>query len=92
MSDIQRTIRINKSRKQHICEHCNLIIPTGSSYNRTSGLFDGESFDIKAHIECDEFYIELNKDEGPYDWWPICDDPEYPKHVARIKTLYKLEI
>jgi len=47
-------VRWPKAKKEHRCEDCNEPIPVGSKYQRASGKYDGEFFDIKTCSVCVE--------------------------------------
>ena len=53
MSDftISKTV---KAAKRHKCEHCRGRIMPGTFYVRTSGVYEGDAFAIKAHAYCEE--------------------------------------
>ena len=90
MGDIYRTTIIKKSQKDHVCEHCSLVIPKGSTYTRTCGLFDGSSFDMKAHHECEKEYSELNSDSYYDDYFLVSDSEEIGRIRNEISSKYNL--
>lgn len=47
-------VRWPKARKDHRCEDCNEVIPKGIVYQRYSGKFDGEFYDIITCSICSE--------------------------------------
>ena len=80
---------VKKSRKAHVCEHCNLEIPVGISYNIASGIFDGDFYHIKEHLECSRAYIELNKNEC--NFFPLYDSDNFIEHIEMIKDIYNIK-
>lgn len=73
MSQLYKENIVKSARKNHRCSHCFTNIPKGSRYHTCSGLYDGEFFSAKAHLECHEKYIEFNHEayNGNDDWWPL---------------------
>lgn len=64
-----------KARKEHVCDLCGGIIGKGEVYHRYSGKYDGEMFDDKYHLVCQNIisaYCEKTGD-NEYDNDYICD-------------------
>jgi hypothetical protein len=56
--------------KQHRCEECVTAIKTGSRFVRWAGVTDGDFSTYKAHAECRDAVIELNRAHGTHwDEW-----------------------
>lgn len=90
MSDCNTDVIVKKSRKEHTCNHCWQKIPKGSSYTRSSGIWDNEPYSDAQHHECLRAYIDLNKDEDSYDWWPLHDADDFKEHQEMIRSKYSL--
>ena len=58
-----------KARKRHKCNLCHEIIEKGEIYNRYTGKYDGNFFDLKYHLTCMNFITTYGKDmeETEYD-------------------------
>ena len=52
------------ARKPHECEECDEVIPVGSKYERTEGLWDGSWFTYKTCLSC----VEI-RDHFACDGW-----------------------
>ena len=90
MSDCSKEITVKKSRKIHRCEHCGLVIPKGSSYNISSGIFDNEVYSCKSHTECRDAYMAFNK--GCDEWSDLCEMRSFSIHQDKIKKLYNVGV
>ena len=77
---------IDKSHKDHICEHCRLKIPKGSSYVISCGVFDSEFYAVKQHHECKDAYLEFN--DGAYDCFPLDGWEGFGEHRDDIRGIY----
>lgn len=73
---------IHKARKEHKCEFCNDVIKVGKKYHRQSGKYDGEFFDRKIHMECDNMISEYCSENREYDdiSYDAVNDWVYEKH------------
>ena len=43
-------IKHPKARKEHVCDLCGSKIPLGQVYERYSGKYDGDMFDLKVFL------------------------------------------
>ena len=50
------------ARKNHICDLCGEVITIGEKYNRYSGKYEGEMFDMKHHLMCREIIYQFCDD------------------------------
>ena len=50
------------ARKEHKCDLCGGVIKIGEKYLRSSGVYIGEFFDTKHHIECERIIHKYCKD------------------------------
>ena len=65
-----------KARKEHVCDLCNSKIPLGQVYERYSGKYDGDMFDLKYCLNCEKIidtFLDENEDDeylddDIYDW------------------------
>lgn len=53
-----------KARKDHKCTECRRVIPKGSLYERTSGLFDGDFFTEHTCMDCADIRAAFNCGDG----------------------------
>lgn len=57
-----------KARKEHRCDYCCNMIRTGTSYLRSTHIYDGDIYNWKTHKHCQEVAEKLNMfedcDEG----------------------------
>ena len=84
---------INKSRKDHKCYQCGEIIPKGVSYKRHYGVYDGDFFDNKNHLECFDLWCRFNESAGCGDeWFNIYDDDMSEYQVPINFEEYKRQI
>ncbi len=51
MIDFQKDSRPT-ARKEHKCDLCGGMIKIGEKYIRCNGMYDGEFFDSKHHVDC----------------------------------------
>lgn len=92
MADCNTNVIVKKSRKEHKCEHCWEKIPKGSSYVRSSGIFDGEPYSVAQHHECLEAYIEFNKDSTSYEWFPLEYMDNFREYREKIRKKYEIVV
>ena len=52
MSDFSQTTTIDASRKRHQCSECLQPIEKGKPYDKSCGVFWGDWFIWKAHVDC----------------------------------------
>ena len=66
------TSNYHRARKEYKCDLCGQTIKINEKYHRYSGKYDGEMFDNKYHIECqeiiDKFCDETGDTEYDNDW------------------------
>lgn len=86
---------IRKSRKKHQCSQCHLIIPINSSYTKHWGTQDGMFFDNKAHNECWDKWLELNRGNYDDEWYELWEEDneefnfnEWVDHIRERYDLY----
>lgn len=82
---------VRASRKQHRCEYCRCMIPTGASYCRLAGEYEGVFFSVSGHVDCCDMWnaaypVYAEYSEGmPFDLYEaVCGDE------ARDYALYEL--
>lgn len=59
-------IKHSKARKEHVCDLCGSKIYPGQVYERYSGKYDGDLFDLKYCLDCEKI-INTFLDENGYD-------------------------
>ena len=65
-----------KARKEHVCDLCGSKILLGQIYERYSGKYDGNMFDLKYCLNCEKVidaFLDENEcdeysDDDIYDW------------------------
>lgn len=69
------TSRFPKARKIHKCDLCGGTINVGEKYHRYSGKYDGDMFDDKYHIHCQNMIQSycLEQNDTEYDNWSVQD-------------------
>ena len=58
---------VYKAKKEYKCEFCNQKINVGEKYHRQSGKYDGDFFDRKVHMICDNMISTFCKEENEYE-------------------------
>lgn len=89
MGDCNTFRRVKRCLKDHICCHCGVIIPKGSSYSMDTGIFDNEPYTMKQHHECKKVYIAFNGDAGPFEWFELHNMDNFNEHVAKMRKIYE---
>jgi len=92
MSNFQIVTKVKKSKKDHMCEQCGVLIPKGVSYVYFKGVFDGDFFAIKNHNECWDEWQRVNEDNDWDEWYDIFDDrnnEEVKSWIEKIVKIYK---
>lgn len=92
MADCNTNMIIKKSRKEHTCEHCFQKIPKGSSYTRSSGIFDNDPYSVAQHHECLQAYIDFNKDSSNYEWFPLDYMDNFKEYQEMIRSKYEITV
>ena len=60
-------IKHPKERKEHVCDLCGSKILLGQTYERYSGKYDGDMFDLKKYcLDCEKI-IDAFLEENGYD-------------------------
>lgn len=63
---------VAKPTKAHRCEHCGHMIPPGVSHLAKSGVWDGDFYTFRAHLDCNELWSEAFDTYGDYsDGMPL---------------------
>ena len=87
MSDFSCETSIKKTRKKHICEHCEKPIAVGSSAERISGVWDGDFGTVYMHSDCaaaGKAYATMTGYWGDeWSWLHQLDDQEDHKWLAK---------
>jgi len=80
------------ARKAHKCEHCRSPIAIGERYVRSSGLWEGEFYCWREHLDCNEAWNKLNfsrdmrdLDEGAP---ALCRDDHEPEDRQWMREEY----
>ena len=63
---------IKKTRRDHTCDHCGLMIPKGFGCSYWAGKYDGDFQSVYEHHECAHEYREINHDSD--DEWMRFED------------------
>lgn len=69
------TSRLLSAKKIHKCSLCGGTINVGEKYNRFSGKYDGDMFDDKYHVACQNMIQSycLDQNDTEYDNWSVAD-------------------
>lgn len=84
MSDFHSSREIKKTRKRYVCEQCNRFIEIGSPAHYSFGVYEGDTYGLHTHIECQaaaKEYAELNDAWGEeWPWFQHMENGEYEHH------------
>lgn len=81
------------ARKDHRCDFCSTTIKKGERYTKATGVFEGDFFVLKEHLDCHAASIKSMQLSGDYAFQPLwdMDDEErawikqdYPTIFARM--------
>ena len=79
--------------KPHRCDFCSTAIEKGERYSRSAGVFEGDFFVWKEHLDCRAAGLELMELSGEYSYHPLSDlededrvwiKQDYPTIFARM--------
>ena len=59
--------KVQTAKKEYKCEFCNQKIKVDEKYHRQSGKYDGDFFDRKVHMICDNMISTFCKEENEYE-------------------------
>jgi hypothetical protein len=86
-----------KAKKQHICDNCGKAIELGETYSYLAYKDDGEIWQIKSHLDCEQAQIEIHDTfyEGDSEYWCflneqlLYDEAEIREGIVELlKTKY----
>lgn len=86
-------VRTPKARKQHKCCECRGRIQLGETYERASGIWDGEPMRFKTCCDCAALRAEVNEEADPWDLCPFealgewCQETREASFWARFKAI-----
>jgi len=64
----QSIAKVKACKKAHWCEYCGTRIEIGDPSLKISGVWDGDFYSVRGHVECESFWHVVFKDYGdPYD-------------------------
>ena len=81
------------ARKDHRCDFCLFTIEKGERYSKTTGVFEGDFFVWKEHLDCRAAGLESMRLSGEYSYesmWNMDDEArawikqDYPTIFARM--------
>lgn len=70
------------ARKPHICIECGGRIEPGQKYRRQRGIYDGDPYTYKGHVECSEASLDFVREFG-LSW----DEVDYIKEWFEVEDL-----
>jgi hypothetical protein len=59
--------------KPHRCDFCSTAIKKGERYAKATGVFEGDSFVLKEHLDCHAASMESMQLSGDYAFQPLWD-------------------
>ncbi len=59
------------ARKDHQCDFCSTTIKKGERYSNSTGVFEGDFFTWKEHLDCRAALLEYMKLTGTYSFEPL---------------------
>jgi hypothetical protein len=59
------------ARKPHRCDFCETIIEKGERYSKAIGVFEGDFFTWKEHLDCRAALLEYMRLTGAYSYEPL---------------------
>ena len=90
MSDFQNHKDIKRTRKDHRCYLCFLIIPKGSACSYSSGVYEGDFYSHYDHHECMKLWMDINDGVWCEDWMMLEEMDEFDEHQQTIREKYGL--
>jgi hypothetical protein len=61
------------ARKKHLCDFCSTAINIGERYTKATGVFEGDFFVLKEHLDCHAASIKSMQLSGDYSFMPLWD-------------------
>jgi hypothetical protein len=81
------------ARKDHLCDFCSTAIKKGERYSNSTGVFEGDFFVWKEHLDCRAAGLESMRLSGDYSYesmWNMDDEvrawikQDYPTIFERM--------
>ncbi len=61
------------ARKDHLCDFCSTTINIGERYAKATGVFEGDFFVLKEHLDCRAAGLKRMQLSGDYSFMPLWD-------------------